>query len=468
MGTCSGTPNGACAPCSSKCGSEEDKELEVSGAPALPGLDVPCEIKDENKEEDLTSKGNLAKDAVPEGSETDLLADTTGSLAAVLEEIPSHPSSANSIDTVQDSVEDAAAQTTAEKQAESLLKSLRACEAAALLGNSSRGDGGDLRENLNMQLHALGDALVTLADHPGLATAEVSSGSASPSEFLLEVSVPGSPASAQELKAERCEQTAQSPGNSAKRDLLEVNFELDDQGRHVECVIEFFADGSASIMWTAFDLPLPLPKVICLVHEIDLIGDLVPFVKDAGVLHQFSSNAADRLVRVVSQPPIPMVSGLEAVAQRFCYDLLDSAWEAFCLVEVGPTWTSCDSSPDAGTQSREEQWRGVRKPPPFKQGLRQVEVKKVVALARPCGPGGENTTILFSGRGDMKVPRSLLPNWLCSWLVKTIGRYVYQQALDRTAKFESSKHGERMRGSDFYPDLHSRIKAYVDAKQSAA
>ncbi len=54
-----------------------------------------------------------------------------------------------------------------------------------------------------------------------------------------------------------------------------------------------------------------MKKVCCLVHEFDLVKDIAPFVDVAEVLHQFPWNEPDRIVRVISRPPIPFVSGLE-------------------------------------------------------------------------------------------------------------------------------------------------------------
>lgn len=201
--------------------------------------------------------------------------------------------------------------------------------------------------------------------------------------------------------------------------------------------------------------------VLCLVNEVDLLGEVVPYIVSSGVLHQFASNEADRLVRVVSKPPIPFVSGLESVAQRFGFDLLDTPWEALCLVEMGPEWER-----PAGAEA--EQWRQVPRPPPFQKGYRQVDVKSVVALGRPVGPEGKLSTILFSGKGALKVPRSLLPNWLVTWLVKTIGRLIYQQALERVATFDSSKFGPRLKDSSFYAELHRRIAQFANGKAAAA
>lgn len=318
-----------------------------------------------------------------------------------------------------------------------------------------------------MQLRTLGDALETLGDHPGLKSLGAELGTQP--ETLMGVSVPKSPAAATRAKS------ARSIESVGKRDVVEVKFDLDDKGRWVEATVEFYPDGSASLMWTAFDLPVALPYVLCMVHEVDLLADIAPFVKNAQVLHQFSSNEADGLVRVNSQPPIPFVAGLEAVAQRFGYDLLDTPWESFCLVEIGPDWVSPPGKKEEPVSKKgkdaaavPDRWRGVDRPPPFKSGLKHVDVKKVVALGCPSGPKGDLTTILFSGRGDLKVPRMLLSNWLIHWLVKLIGKYIYGKALDIVAKFDSSAHGDRLRGSSFYPELYRRIEEHVAAKAARA
>jgi hypothetical protein len=364
-----------------------------------------------------------------------------------------------------------------EEQAALLLKGLRACDAALLLEGSAdetSRDQSELRAMLDMQLSSLGDALGVLGNHPGLSKLPSETGSLP--EVLLGIPVPNSPSSARSQSdrsldrlAEKSTTSISSTSTKGKRDVLEINFDLDDKGRHVEAVVEFFADGTVSLMWTAFKLPVPMPYVLCMVQEVDLLGDIAPFVKNAGVLHQFSSNEADRLIRVVSQPPIPMVAGLEAVSQRFGYDLLDTPWEAFCLVEIGPEWVDSKKDTSEGPAQKKKpvstgQWRGVHKPPLFQKGLKEVDVKKVVALGCPVGPKGECTTILFSGKGDLKVPRWLLPNGLISWLVKLIGRFIYTRALDRVAKFDSSAHGERLRNSTFYPELYRRIEEHVKAK----
>merc|ERR1712217_236233 len=210
--------------------------------------------------------------------------------------------------------------------------------------------------------------------------------------------------------------------------------------------------------WTASDLPVPLSYLCCLIHEIDLLIDVAPFIVTSGVVHQFPWNDTDRLVRVVSKPPIPFVSGLEAVSQRFCFDLLDTPWEAFCLVDFGPEWTKV---PNAS----QEVWRGVPKPPPYQKGLKGVEVKKIVALGKPCGPEGKLTTIIFSGRGDLKVPRWMLPNSLITWLTKTVGRYVFEKAMELVAKFDSSNFAPRLTSNPLYSDVNERIAKFAERQQ---
>mmetsp|Transcript_96479 Transcript_96479/g.241967 ORF Transcript_96479/g.241967 Transcript_96479/m.241967 type:complete len:466 (-) Transcript_96479:231-1628(-) len=362
-----------------------------------------------------------------------------------------------------------------EEQALSLLRALRVHEAAAVL-QSAESDGPQsgnavaLRAALELQLQCLGSALDRLADHPGIETAGAAATSSTAAtslssktsngtldatprdgvtESLFGTHIPLTPKAARESRSE-C-----GTPHSSKRDVVEVGFDLDDKGRRVEVVIEFFKDGSASIAWTASDLPVPLPLILCLVNEVDLLGDLVPFVLNATRLHDFPWNKADCLSRVVSKPPIPFIAGLEAIEQRFGFDLLDTPWQGLCLVVCGPEW---ERQPDGSSI-----WRGVRRPPPYQAGLKEVDVKTVVALGRPTGQSGELTTIFFSGKGDMKVPRSLLPNWLISNLIKMIGKLIYQKALDRVANFDSSEHGKRLRGSGstFYAELHERIKQFI-------
>ncbi|CAE8606766.1 unnamed protein product, partial [Polarella glacialis] len=344
--------------------------------------------------------------------------------------------------------------TGAPSSARALLSELRVLEAASRLGQDGDDADEDLRKEIELQLQALSGALMSLGNHPGLRAA----GSAAPDaatespEELLGVDVPSSPVSA---RIKRSLSAASFPLSARKRDLLEVNFELDDLGRKVAAELEFFPDGTVSLQWTAYELPVPLPYVLCLVHEIDLLGQVAPFIVSSGVLHQFPWNDADRLVRVVSKPPIPFVPGLAAIAQRFGFDLLDTPWEAFCLVEEGPTW-------EAG------QWRGISRPPPYQSGLKEVEVKSVAALGRPAGPSGDLTTVIFAGKGDLKVPRGMLPNWLVSWLLKTIGRFIYQRALEAVAKFDTSEYGPRLQNSSFYVGLHRRIAEFTQRKAAAA
>jgi len=235
--------------------------------------------------------------------------------------------------------------------------------------------------------------------------------------------------------------------------VVEVEFDLDDEGHKVEAFMEFFPDGSASIQWSASELPISVTKVMCLIHEIDLIGSLVPFIQHAACLHQFQWNDADRIVRVVSKPPIPFVAGLDAVSQRFGFDLLDSPWGGMCLVECSPNWVEGDG----------QQWRGVPRPAPYEARLKQVDVKTMVALGRPCGKLGELTTVFFTARGDLKVPRSMLPNWLVCNLVKLIGKFIYQHALEVVAKFDSSEHGQRLHGvsSPLYDTLDQRVARFI-------
>lgn len=368
----------------------------------------------------------------------------------------------------------------AASQARELLRTLRIFEAAAHIEAAEKEEEAspagspkecnskefqEFRAALDMQLRALGAALQRLAGHPGLREQPAPCGAwlKSSSDTFLGVSVPVSPASLSTPGTDRTDCFKMGSGNS-KPDVLKVAFDLDDNGRKVEAVVEFFPDGSASIEWAAFELPIPMPYVLCLVHEVDLLGEVVPFIVNSSVLHQFPWNEADRLVRVVSKPPIPFVSGLEGVAQRFCFDLLDTPWQAFALVEQGPKWESAQGQKGAQGQH----WRQVPKPPPFQKGLRQVDMKSVVALGQPVGPEGKLTTILFSAKGKLKVPRNMLPDWLVAWLVKTTGRLVYQQALERVASFDSTKFGPRLKDSKLYAELHQRIAKFAEGRQAAA
>eukprot|EP00929_Paragymnodinium_shiwhaense_P115353 TRINITY_DN8414_c0_g1_i2.p1 TRINITY_DN8414_c0_g1~~TRINITY_DN8414_c0_g1_i2.p1 ORF type:complete len:540 (-),score=151.18 TRINITY_DN8414_c0_g1_i2:160-1779(-) len=364
-----------------------------------------------------------------------------------------------------------------------MFRTLRVCEAARALERGSAdestkmahdaGLGEEFQNALELHMEQLRVGLERLGEHPGL-NAGLEPASQAPStpstllpEFLSRVRSPTTPASSvpSQSQATTCFATGAAKGTSAKRDILEVAFDLDDEGHHVEGVVEFFPDGSASIQWTALELPVPLPYVLCLVNEIDLLGEVAPYIKSSGVIKQFPWNEADRLVRVVSEPPIPFVSGVEAVAQRYGFDLLDTPWEAFLLVETGAEWML---PPGASDPKAEKQWRGVPKPPPFRKGLKEVETKAVVALGRPVGPDGQLTTVLFSGTGDVKIPRSMLPNWLITWLVKLIGRFIFSKALDRIKQFDTTEHGRRLKGSDFYRQLGERIEAHSRAKTAKA
>jgi len=360
-------------------------------------------------------------------------------------------------------------------EARALLDGLRVCEAAALLEKAvdseaeewDEGAGEGLLEAAAMHLRALGSGLQRLGGHPGLRglTGRALEAATGAPETILGVAVPASPSSvgcrSPESRTTQGEVTSADERAAGERDVLNVDFELDDHGRRVEVCVEFFPDGSASIQWVASDLPVPMPYVVCLVHEVDLLGNLAPFILSSSVVKQFPWNQADRLIRVVSKPPIPFVTGLESLAQRYCFDLLDTPWEAFCLVEEMPQWAKAPAG-------KGEQWRGVPRPPPYQRGMKQVELRSATALGCPVGARGELTTILFSARGVLKVPRSLLPNWLVSWLVKTIGRFIYQQALNRVAEFDTSEFAPRLKSSSFYATLHERIARFVEAKEKAA
>jgi hypothetical protein len=243
--------------------------------------------------------------------------------------------------------------------------------------------------------------------------------------------------------------------------VVETSFDLDGQGRTVQATVEFYPDGSADIQWSASNLPIPMAYLVCLVQEIDLLSELAPFVVSSGVVHQFPWNDADRLVRVASKPPIPFVQGFEVVAQRFGFDLLDTPWEGFCLVECGPDWQQ-------GSSVGSSRHRGVPRPAPTEKGFKQVEVKTVAALGRPVGAQGQQSTIIFSGAGNLKIPRNLLPNWLIQWLIQKVGTFIYQKALERVSEFDKTAFGPRLRASSLYATMHQRITQFTEAKATDA
>jgi len=373
-----------------------------------------------------------------------------------------------------------------EKEARDLLSSLRAYEAAARLsdgasiagpaegnGGGIAGAGGEsLRGALDLQLGALEAALECLREAPTPADSDGEKGPASPRTCKSGKSTKST------KSVGRAKSTPWMSGPSTpKRDVLEINFDLDSDGHRVEALVEFFPDGMASIRWTAAELPVPLPYIVCMVNEVDLFGEIAPFIESAVTLHQFPWNEADRLVRIVSRPPIPLVSGLEAVHQRFGFDLLDTPYEGFCMVDGPPIWEKVPPTAAAvgggagdpgGGGTEDVHYRGVPRAPPARKGLRQVDVKNGVALGRPVGHRGELTTITFFGMGDLKVPRMILPNKLITILVTQIGRFIFRRARERVAGFEASEHGARLRGSAFYATLHRRIAAFVEARAGGA
>eukprot|EP00416_Gambierdiscus_australes_P035576 CAMPEP_0171099514 /NCGR_PEP_ID=MMETSP0766_2-20121228/51789_1 /TAXON_ID=439317 /ORGANISM="Gambierdiscus australes, Strain CAWD 149" /LENGTH=449 /DNA_ID=CAMNT_0011559159 /DNA_START=62 /DNA_END=1408 /DNA_ORIENTATION=+ len=359
-------------------------------------------------------------------------------------------------------------------KAHEFVRRLQVCEAATLLQprfhDRDVDADADLQQALTIQLKYLGPALTQLGDHPGLRNVGIDRKKTAvgflPNE-LLGVDVPSSPEVARKMTRDRLSSPKSSissaeSSSGAKRDVVEISFNLDDQGRRVDAEVEFFPDGEVQIQWAATDLPVPLVYVICMVNEVDLLGDIVPFIHSSGVLHQFPLNEGDRLVRIISKPPIPFVGGLEAVTQRFGFDLLDTPWEGICLVDLSPPW----SAESTETGKSPELWRGTERPVQQK-GMRQVEAKNVVALGRPAGKDGELTTILFSAYGNIKVPRSMLPNRLLKWLVPLVGRFVYNRALERVAKIDNSEHGRRLRSSSFYAAVRSRIARFVQEKARA-
>jgi hypothetical protein len=303
----------------------------------------------------------------------------------------------------------------ADARARELLRRLQVMQSAELLPEVH---DSQLRNSIAFQLKEVNRALEQLRCHPALEAFH--SGSA-----------------------------AAAPCQAARRDVLETSFDLDDEGRRVEATVEFFPDGSASLQWSARNLPVPLPFVLCLVHEIDLLGDLVPFLQVSECLHQFDTNEADRLICMVSKPPIPFVSGIETTAQRFGFDLLDTPWRGFCLMETSPEWTPT--------------YRELPRPKPKSPSARQAEVKTMVALGRPAGLSGELTTSFFTVSGNLKISRWMLPDTLIAYLVKLIGKFIFQKALEKVNTFQSSEHGKRMASSSFYLPLHEKINSFVAA-----
>lgn len=304
----------------------------------------------------------------------------------------------------------------AEHEALELCKSLQAHKAWARLGASvaarprTRCQGEeDLYSGLRRQAVALEAAMKALRQHhPLLCRVDTERGAQSTAT---------APTPAADANS--------GDGKEASRDVIEVDFDLDDRGPRMQAKIEFMSDGSVAASMVAMDLPIHLTHAICMVNEVDLAKDLAPYVEHSGALHQFPWNEADKLVRMVSKPPIPLVAGLEVIAQRFAFDLLDTPLGGFCLYETNPCWRGSPPS-----------YRGVQKPAPFRKGLKQVDVQATVALGRPSGPDGELTSVVVAATGDLKVPRRLLPNWLVTWLFKLIAKHVYRQVLDRVAQFE--------------------------------
>jgi len=376
-----------------------------------------------------------------------------------------------------------------ESRVRKLLRELRAREAAQLIeedtkretceeaeaakdgvGESSAAQEAasvEVVDAVKLQLRSLGEALGRLASHPGVATVGVAEAEPG-AEQLLGVSVPcgplpkmpvPTPSSTRSMgsAASNASKGSGTSRNSKKRDIVEVNIQLDEL-RRAEVAIEFNADGSISVDWSAFDLPVELPAVLCLVHEIDLIGELVPFIQDARLVNEFPWNEADRIIRIVSKPPIPGISAVEIVGQRFAYDLLDTPWEGLCLVESSPEWAGDPST-----------FRGVDRPASY-PGAKQVDVRKLAALARPSGKHGELTTLIISTNATVKIPRALLPNWLLQWLIPKVAHMVYKQALERLKNIENTEHGRRLRGrsAPLYNHLRARIQEFVASKTDEA
>jgi len=92
----------------------------------------------------------------------------------------------------------------------------------------------------------------------------------------------------------------------------------------------------------------------------------------------------------------------------------------------------------------------------------------MAALGRPVGTTGQQSTIIFSGSANLKIPRKLLPNWLIQWLIQKMDTFIYQKALERVAEFDNSSFGPRLRTSSLYATMHQRITQFSEAKATDA
>eukprot|EP00927_Polykrikos_kofoidii_P036893 TRINITY_DN31106_c0_g1_i1.p1 TRINITY_DN31106_c0_g1~~TRINITY_DN31106_c0_g1_i1.p1 ORF type:complete len:500 (+),score=67.14 TRINITY_DN31106_c0_g1_i1:76-1500(+) len=345
-----------------------------------------------------------------------------------------------------------------------LLRKMQIFEAAKLWqefkGIAEDKEAVEIDDTLRLYLRALGNALDCLGRHPGLGQFDetvnakgtvVDGNQDSHADSLLDVSVASSPKRARLQSAEKME----AQGLHGSRDFIDFDFDLDESGHKVTGRIEFFADGTVSIDWTAVELPLSVARILCMVHEVDLLGDIAPYIDRSEVLHQFPFNAADRLIRIITDPPIPFVGGVEAVIQRCCFDLLGTPWGAFCLFDSAPGWKTAHG-------------KGVPEPPLFRAGLRKAEVKEKIAVVRMAGQRGELSTLLFSAKIDTKISRRLLPNWLVSWLVKIIARTIFERAMNLVSKFDATEHGSRLQSNPLYQEVSERIEAILAAKARTA
>lgn len=238
-----------------------------------------------------------------------------------------------------------------------------------------------------------------------------------------------------------------------KKDVLEFAFPLSDDC-HVKGSMEFLGGGQVAICWSAERLPFPLAQIIAFIQEIDLFGLVLPFIHSAEMVHQFGSYA-DRLIRIISKPPIPFISGFEVVAQRLGMDLLETPFAGVALAEFSPVFQQEGGDPHV------KSWRGLPEIPRDKK-YKTIEAKRVFAIGQPLGADARHTTIHFAGEGEVKVPRALLPNAVLHFVIKTVGQVAYSRVASRLKEFETSPWAERVRGRpDFYDRLEERIASFA-------
>eukprot|EP00746_Dinoflagellata_sp_MGD_P034186 gnl/MRDRNA2_/MRDRNA2_181615_c0_seq1.p1 gnl/MRDRNA2_/MRDRNA2_181615_c0~~gnl/MRDRNA2_/MRDRNA2_181615_c0_seq1.p1 ORF type:complete len:415 (+),score=69.85 gnl/MRDRNA2_/MRDRNA2_181615_c0_seq1:124-1245(+) len=263
------------------------------------------------------------------------------------------------------------------------------------------------------------------------------------------------PAPSYQVKGRRPIIQASMPSDSPadKRDILEFTFPL-SEACSVNGSLEFLGGGRVAICWSAERLPFPLAQIIAFIQEIDLFGLVVPFIHSAEMIHQFGSYA-DRLIRIISKPPIPFISGFEVVAQRLGMDLLDTPFEGVALAEFSPVFQ--EESDSINTKS----WRGLPEVPRDKK-YKTIEAKRVFAIGQPLGADARHTTVHFAGEGEVKVPRALLPNAVLNFIIRNVGQVAYSRVASRLKEFESSPWAERVRARpDFYDRLTERIESFA-------